>query len=316
MRLSREKIPGGGCYYHLMNRVTGDKHSYPFTDVNKKMATNLLKKLSSYYLLEIIAYCWMGNHFHIIAYAPHDDELPDEKTVLERHNHYYSEKPDRQVIPEDKELVAKIRRNMSDISHFMKSFQQAFTYNINHESDRRGTLWADRFKSTILEGNDALWTAVEYVELNPVRAGLVEHSADYRHCSWGWYKGSGTHKFKDNFIKHMKKAIGEFAWTEKELFSQFEGELTRIIASEKGVMGEELAETVKKARKGETMPVRFLRRTRHWTDGGIIGSKEFIQKTACYFRDNERVMKKKFSHGKTVNGNSLYCYKILRKILA
>ena len=48
-------------------------------------------------------------------------------------------------------------------------------------------------------------------------------------------------------------------------------------------MGEELDETVKKAKRGETMPVRFLRRTRHWTDGGIIGSKEFIQKTACYF---------------------------------
>jgi hypothetical protein len=205
---------------------------------------------------------------------------------------------------------------MTDISHFMKNFQQQFTIYINRTHDRRGTLWADRFKSTILEGRHALWEVVEYIELNPVRAGLVESASDYRHCTWGWYKGSGKHIFNDNFIKHMKGALGTVAekWTDETLYNWFGSELVRITLYEKGIIGEELHEIVQEAKKGETMPIKFLRRTRHWTDGGIIGSKSFVQEIACKFRDKKRVMKKQFSHGKTNNGISLYCYKMLRNI--
>ena len=66
------------------------------------------------------------------------------------------------------------------------------------------------------------------------------------------------------------------------------------------------------ARKGESMPVKYLRRIRHITDGGIIGSKLFVQETASLFREKKCVMKKKFSHGKTDDGITLYCYKYLR----
>jgi hypothetical protein len=86
----------------------------------------------------------------------------------------------------------------------------------------------------------------------------------------------------------------------------------RITLSEKGIIGKELFEMVQEAKKGETMPVRFLRRTRHWTDGGIIGSKAFVLKVACQFRDVKKVMKTQFGHGKTQNGVSIYSYKMLR----
>ena len=72
---------------------------------------------------------------------------------------------------------------------------------------------------------------------------------------------------------------------------------------------------VEKGKRGETMSIRFLHRTRHWTDGGIIGSKLFIRETASLFRDKSVILKKQFSHGKTADGNSLYCFKRLRLAL-
>ena len=100
----------------------------------------------------------MGNHYHIVLYTPHTSELPDDKDIVKRHNNYYGdEKFEKHIQLDDKEQVEKVTRNMTDISHFMKNFQQQMTNYINHKYDRRGTLWADRFKSAILEGKHALW---------------------------------------------------------------------------------------------------------------------------------------------------------------
>ncbi|MCF6176789.1 MAG: hypothetical protein L3J71_13605, partial [Victivallaceae bacterium] len=67
--------------------------------------------------------------------------------------------------------------------------------------------------------------------------------------------------------------------------------------------------------KGVSMPLRCLRRTRHWTDGGIIGSKEFILNVAAHFvKDKEKLLKKQFSCGKTDNGEYLYCFKRLNSV--
>ena len=316
MRTAREKVPGGGCYYHLMNRYGGRIDEYPFTDVVKERGQNIVMEYCSYYLLELISMCWMDNHYHIVLYAPSENELPSLEEIVKRHNYFYKDRPGKYIKLENKGACEQVRENMANISLFMKSFQQKFTFFINRLQKRRGKFWAGRFTSTILEGSEALWNVVKYIELNPVRAGIANTPEDYRFCTWGWYKGSGKHIFYDNFIKHMKKALGCFAtdWTDKKLLSEFAGELMRVMESERGVRGEKLDEAVNTAKKGESMPLRFLRRTRHWTYGGIIGSKAFVLETACYFRDKEKVLKKQFSHGKTSHNQSIYCFKILKKI--
>ena len=315
MRTAREKVPGGDSYYHVMNRYGGRIDEFPFDDVVKEYGMNLVLKYCSYYLVEPISMSWMGNHYHIVLYVPSDDELPSLKEIVQRHNDFYKDMPGKKLRLENREACEKARKNMTDLSHFMKAFQQKFTFYINRLQKRRGKFWADRFKSIILEGTEALWNIVKYIELNPVRAGIVHNPGDYRFCTWGNFKGSGKHIFYNNFIKHMKKALGDFAadWTDKQLLSEFAGELTRVMESERGLSGEKLDEAVKLAKKGESMPIRFLRRTRHWTDGGIIGSKAFVQKVACYFNEKEKVLKKQFSHGITPNSKDLYCYKMLRK---
>jgi hypothetical protein len=45
-------------------------------------------------------------------------------------------------------------------------------------------LWAERFKSVLLEGGEALAAVAAYIELNPVRAGLCADRKDYRYCGY------------------------------------------------------------------------------------------------------------------------------------
>ena len=314
MRVARRKLTDEGCYYHLMNRVAGDKSFLPFGDVDREFGMKLVMRLSRYYLLEFVSMCWMGNHFHIVAYAPCEAELPSPAEIAARHNAYYGPDSENAVDPRDEASCLEIGRNMIDISRFMKVFQQGFVYRFNRLRSRRGHLWGDRFKSTILEGLEALWTAVKYVELNPVRAGLCADPADYRHCAWGWSKGSGHHPFEADFCKHMRRSLGDegAGLNDSEIMSMFAGELARTIAAESGATSEEIEGAVEKAKRGESMPVRFLRRTRHFTDGGILGSKEFVREVALKFRDDSPERRKRFSHGSLDNGSALYCLKRLR----
>ena len=314
MRVAREKLSDAGCYYHLMNRTAGEISSLPFEDVDREFGMKLVRRLSEYYLLEFVSMCWMGNHFHIVLYAPCADELPPLAEIAARHNAFYGADSLKAVDPDDSSACLDVGRRMIDISRFMKDFQQRFVHRFNRLHGRRGHLWADRFKSTILQGGEALWTAVKYVELNPVRAGVAADPADYRHSAWGCFSGSGRHPFEKSFVKHMRDSLGDFgaSLTASELMARFAGELARTIAAESGACPEEIASEVEKAERGETMPVRFLRRTRHITDGGIIGGKEFVRNVAARFRDEASLKRHRLSRGSLDDGSVLYCFKQLR----
>jgi REP element-mobilizing transposase RayT len=314
MRKARQKVSGRGCYYHLMNRLRGRRGSHPLNDADRERGMRFLTRLSEYYLLEIVSACWMGNHFHIVLYAPSEEELPPSPEIASRHNAFYSDSPLRRISPSDEESCLRIGRNMVDISRFMRDYQQQYARHYNRIRGCRGHVWGDRFKSVILDRRDALWAVVKYVELNPVRAGLASNPADYRHCSWGWKSGSGTHPFEAWFVKHMRFALGVegSALDTEGLYAVFRGELERTIANESGASEDEMRRRVAAAKRGESIPLRFLRRTRHWSDGGIIGSKEFVWKTATLFRGRGKVIVKRPVRGTTASGTIIYCFKRLR----
>jgi putative transposase len=50
-----------------------------------------------------------------------------------------------------------------------------------------GHLWQDRFKSNIIEADSHLLQCGKYIELNPVRAGIVKHPSEYRFSSYNFY---------------------------------------------------------------------------------------------------------------------------------
>ena len=143
----------------------------------------------------------MSNHFHILLEVPpkkkgspvamSDDEFlskiqkmysseyfRDVQQMLERfrkNNHHDSAEA----------LKAKYTRRMYDLSEFMKGVKQRFTQWYNRTHHRTGTLWEGRFRSVLVESGYAARVVAAYIDLNPVRAGIVTRPENYRWSSYG-----------------------------------------------------------------------------------------------------------------------------------
>jgi len=70
------------------------------------------------------------------------------------------------------------------LSEMMQALGRRYVYYINKTYTRSGTLWEGRFKSSLVDSDRYLLTCMRYIELNPVRAGMVETPADYRWSSY------------------------------------------------------------------------------------------------------------------------------------
>jgi putative transposase len=74
--------------------------------------------------------------------------------------------------------------NMDGMSRLMQSIGRRYVRFINDTYRRSGTLWEGRFKSAVIDSERYLLTCMRYIELNPVRAGIVETPGDYRWSSF------------------------------------------------------------------------------------------------------------------------------------
>lgn len=70
------------------------------------------------------------------------------------------------------------------ISRVMQSLGRRYVQFVNFEYHRSGTLWEGRHKASLLDADNYFMTCMRYVELNPVRANMVMHPADYRWTSY------------------------------------------------------------------------------------------------------------------------------------
>jgi len=57
-------------YHHCYNRVAGEAGYFPFGDAEKEYFVKLLKELTGFYVVEVMAFQVMSNHFHVICRAP------------------------------------------------------------------------------------------------------------------------------------------------------------------------------------------------------------------------------------------------------
>ena len=73
------------------------------------------------------------------------------------------------------------------ISDMMKALGQRYVQYVNRSYRRSGTLWEGRFCSCLTQDDSYLLACYRYVELNPVRAAMVEHPAEYR---WSSYRAN------------------------------------------------------------------------------------------------------------------------------
>ncbi|MFT6862044.1 MAG: putative transposase [Akkermansiaceae bacterium] len=83
------------------------------------------------------------------------------------------------------ELIERFRKRFCDVSVFMKELKERFSQWFNKQNGRRGPLWMDRFKSVLVDGEDALATMAAYIDLNPVRVGIVADPLDYAWSGYG-----------------------------------------------------------------------------------------------------------------------------------
>jgi putative transposase len=72
------------------------------------------------------------------------------------------------------------------IGHVMKGVGQSHSRYINTNRGRSGTLWQGRFRSCLVDSEDYLLRCHQYIETNPVRAGMVEHPGQYPWSSYGF----------------------------------------------------------------------------------------------------------------------------------
>jgi putative transposase len=85
------------------------------------------------------------------------------------------------------EQVVYYRNKLSRLPNYIKEIKQAFSWYYNKRHNRRGTLWGERYKSVIVEQGETLINCLAYIDLNPLRAGLVERPEVYRWNSLGYH---------------------------------------------------------------------------------------------------------------------------------
>jgi hypothetical protein len=83
------------------------------------------------------------------------------------------------------EQIDNYRDKLSSLANYMKEIKQTFSWYYNQRHNRRGTLWGERFKSVIVENGETLINCLAYIDLNPLRAGLVKRPEEYRWNSLG-----------------------------------------------------------------------------------------------------------------------------------
>lgn len=74
------------------------------------------------------------------------------------------------------------------VSQMMQTLGRHYVRYFNYTYDRTGTLWEGRFKSCVVDSETYLLACQRYIELNPVRAGIVDSPSDY---TWSSYRANG-----------------------------------------------------------------------------------------------------------------------------
>ena len=114
-----------------------------------ELLLSLLEEHASKSGVAIHAYVLMSNHFHLLA------------------------------TPETAEGIPAM----------MQAVGRRYVRYFNQQQGRTGTLWEGRYKSTLIQAERYLLACMVYIDLNPVRAGLVRDPADYPWSSHGHYVG-------------------------------------------------------------------------------------------------------------------------------
>ena len=190
--------------------------------------------------------------------------------------------------------VPSLREKLSSLSEFMREIKVGFARFYNRRHNRRGYFWGDRFKSVIVENGETLINCLAYIDLNPLRAGLINRPEGYRWNSLGYHVQTGN---KDNFLS-LDFGLKEFAVLDaEERLKRYRRYVYEAGAVDRSgnlvtkVIDNSVLDNERKNDFELKRIKRFRYRTRYFTDSGIIGTKEFV--SANYRRFKDLFMSKK-----------------------
>ena len=170
----------------------------------------------------------------------------------------------------------------------IKEIKQAFSWYYNQRHNRRGTLWGERFKSVMVENGETLINCLTYIDLNPIRAAIVERPENYRWNSLGYHIQTGN---KDDFLS-LDFGLKEFGVMDAaERLRSYRryvyeaGGMKRADGRSSATVDEKILEKEHNTDFEISRLRRFKYRTRYFSDSGIIGTKEFVVKNYKRFKD-------------------------------
>ena len=315
--MRQARIRGQGLsYYHVISRVVDRR--FILGDEEREHFVVLMRKLEAFLGLRVVTYVVMSNHFHLLVEEPDRDDLQamDRETLLQRLGYLYKqstvdavrEELDRAAGRDDarwqRQIIERYQRRMGDVSIFMKELKQRFTQWYNRSKSRKGTLWEERYKSVLVEGDErALMTVAAYIDLNPIRADMVKRVEDYRWC--GYASAVGGNRWAriglGRILRYSPLISGEDFeedWKATapiyRLWLYDQGEI-RVLPDEenpessttlkRGFTPEDVEAEV--ARGGKLPLKQIIRhRVRYLIDGGVFGSAAFVE--SVFLRHRER----------------------------
>jgi putative transposase len=284
MRKPRFMIPSSeaSSVYHCISRIVAGEFLLT-PDPVKESFRRMMRRQGAFCGIQLITYSVMSNHFHILLRVPEQPELEDRDLLNRVRTFYGATAPETVRVTQsfasggsirDQERIRLIKR-MYDVSVFMKELKQRFTVWYNKRHERFGTLWAERFRSILVEDRaEVVRTVAAYIDLNPVRAGMVNDPVNYRFCGYG--EAAAGNEAAINGIESFE-GTGEGDWR------QVIGKYRETLFS-KGWMGEaDGAAELEKIRgiwkaKGKLSQWEAIRlRIRYFNDGAALGSRLFIE---------------------------------------
>ncbi len=281
------RLKGKPALYHCVSRVVDRR--YVFGREEKEQFVRYMRLYERFCQVRVLAYTVMSNHFHILLEVPSPPagqgrDWTDEKLL--RHLHcLYSE----QRIREIRWQLAEYRRQgniaaaealresflvrMWDLSQFMKTVKQRFARWFNTRHGRKGTLWEERFKSTLVESGRAARAVAGYIDLNPVRAGLVTVPERYRWSSFG-EAVRGVPRAREGLQRVLFERERGHAGPEAE--AAILRDWRRAAHLYREILAADLARKgPDSAASGQPAGGRAVR-VRHYVDGLAIGTRRFL----------------------------------------
>ena len=329
--------------YHCITRVV--ERRLAFGQEEKEQFRTYMRMYENFSGCRVLSYCLMGNHVHMLLEVPpmaagglSDNELLQRlraiynravvdvvaKELAELRQSVKDGLADESLV---RELHERYTYRMHDLGEFMKTLLLRFSQWFNRRHERTGALWESRFKSVLVEDGLAARTIAAYIDLNPVRAGMVSDPAEYRWSSYGEAMGGGAKgngkKARAGLVRalmaHQGYAADARHWAgdvSKEyrmlLLAEGEEKLKEVVGAEgkremkivrKGMKQEEVeSELAQLERSRDVALGKMLRcRVRYFSDGAVIGSRAFVDEVFRTCR--ERFGEKRKSGARKLRGN-------------